>query len=57
MKFVYRHFAKLGPDSVYAAAATECADEQGKFWDYLDKLFVEQTRGIFTNANLQTLRC
>ncbi len=53
MKVVYRHFAKLGADSVAAAAATECADEQGKFWEYVDKLFAEQARGVYTTANLK----
>ena len=39
MRFVYRHFAFLGQESVWAAEATECAGEQGRFWDYHDILF------------------
>ena len=39
MRFVYRHFAFLGEESVWAAEATECADEQGKFWEYHDILY------------------
>lgn len=31
VKFVYRHYSFLGPESVAAAAATECARDQGKF--------------------------
>ena len=39
VRFVYRHFAILGKPSVAAAQASECAHEQGKFWEYHDKLF------------------
>jgi len=39
VKFTYRHFAILGKPSKAAAQAAECAGEQGKFWDYHDKLF------------------
>jgi protein-disulfide isomerase len=37
--FVYRDLPFLGPDSVTAAQAAQCADEQGKFWEYHDALF------------------
>lgn len=40
--FVYRDFAILGPESVNAAVASECADEQGQFWNYHDLLFANQ---------------
>ena len=36
---MYRHFAFLGEESVWAAEATECASEQGKFWEYHDVLY------------------
>ena len=39
VRFVYRHFAFLGEESVWAAEAAECADEQGKFWEYHDILY------------------
>jgi protein-disulfide isomerase len=39
VKFIYRHFAVLGRPSELAAQAAECAGEQGKFWEYHDKLF------------------
>lgn len=39
VKFIYRHLAVLGPQSVASAQAAECAGEQGKFWQYHDKLF------------------
>jgi protein-disulfide isomerase len=39
VKFIYRHFAVLGKPSEIGAQAAECAWEQGKFWEYHDKLF------------------
>jgi protein-disulfide isomerase len=45
VRFVYRHLAVLGPLSVEAAIAAECADEQGKFWPYHDRLFA--SGGVF----------
>lgn len=49
VQFRYKQFAFIGQESVWAAEASECADEQGKFWDYHDILFdnqpVENTGG------------
>ncbi len=45
VKFVYRDFPiqSLHPNgAVPAALASECADEQGMFWEYHDKLFKNQ---------------
>lgn len=41
--FVYRDFAILGPESVNAAIASECADDQEQFWAYHDLLFANQS--------------
>ena len=40
----YRHLAMLGPESVNAAAAAECAADQGLFWPYRDLLVGETER-------------
>jgi len=53
VRFVYRHFAILGEHSVAAAQAVECATEQGKFWEYHDKLFASQGPFAFTKQNLK----
>jgi protein-disulfide isomerase len=39
VKFVYRHFPIFGDDSVRAAMATDCANDQGKFWEMHNRLF------------------
>ncbi len=56
VKFVYRDFAFLGPESELAAMAAECADEQGKFWLYHDYLYNNQqgeNQGAFSKENLK----
>ncbi|MGH2461125.1 MAG: DsbA family protein [Chloroflexota bacterium] len=56
VRFVWRNFAFLGPESVWAAEAAACAADQGKFWEYHDKLFDEQggeNQGGFSKANLE----
>ncbi len=55
-KVVYRHLAFLGPESTWAAEAVECAGDQGRFWEYHDKLFAEQAgrnQGVFSRENLK----
>ena len=43
IKFVYRDFPLSGHQNAQKAAeASECADEQGKFWEYHDLLFENQ---------------
>jgi hypothetical protein len=42
VRFAYKHFAILGPESNRAAEASECAAEQGQFWAFHDRTFVDQ---------------
>src|SRR3989338_4770313 len=44
VKFVYKHLplAQIHAYSQKAAEASECAADQGKFWEYHDKLFANQ---------------
>lgn len=37
--FVFRDFPLNGPDSVLAAQASYCADDQGKYWEYHDEIY------------------
>jgi protein-disulfide isomerase len=42
VRFEFRDYPieELHPDAIQAAVAARCAQEQGKFWEYHDKLFV-----------------
>ena len=42
VKFTFRHYAFLGQESNFAAEASECANEQKKFWEYHDYLYNHQ---------------
>jgi protein-disulfide isomerase len=44
VRFVFKHFpiSFIHPNAERAAVAAECANEQGKFWEYHDKLFENQ---------------
>jgi protein-disulfide isomerase len=42
VKLVFQPVAFIGDESVAAAEAAECANDQGKFWEYHDKLFENQ---------------
>lgn len=53
--FVYKHMAFLGPESAWSAVASECAADQGKFWEYHDLLFARQNgenQGAFNKDKL-----
>ena len=41
-RFVFKHFAFLGPQSTWASEAAECASEQGKFWEFHNWLYDNQ---------------
>ena len=56
VRLVFHDFAFLGQESFNAANAAHCAGEQGKFWEYHDKLYASQqgeNQGAFSAANLK----
>lgn len=56
VKFVFRNYAFLGPESNIAAEGSYCASEQGKFWEYHNFLFDNQgpeSSGTFSKENLE----
>lgn len=55
VKIVFRQFAFIGEESIRAAEATECANEQNKFWEFYDTLFANQAgenQGAFADDKL-----
>ena len=39
VRLVFKDFPLNGPDSIKAAEATYCAEEQGKYWQYHDEIY------------------
>lgn len=39
VKMIFKDFTIIGQDSINAAHATHCAQEEGKFWEYHDVLY------------------
>lgn len=55
VKMYFKDFTIIGQDSVYAANAAHCAQEQGKFWQYHDILYTNwagENTGWASAANL-----
>jgi protein-disulfide isomerase len=56
VKLIFRPMTFLGQESLWAAEAAECANDQDSFWDYHDKLFENQRgrdRGAFAIDRLK----
>ncbi len=56
IKFAFRHYAFLGQESTDAALASECANEQDKFWEFHDYLYENQSgenQGAFAKDKLK----
>lgn len=39
INFIFRDFPLNGPDSILAAQASYCANDQGKYWQYHDQIY------------------
>ena len=56
VRFVFKGFAFLGQQSTWASEASECAAEQGKYWEYYNWLFSNQAPesdlNYYSKANL-----
>ena len=55
VRMVFKDFTIIGQDSVNAAHASHCAQEQGKFWEYHDALYnnwAGENTGWASNTNL-----
>jgi protein-disulfide isomerase len=57
VKFYYRHFPlQFHPKAVPLAQVTECANDQGKFWEMHEKIFTENTAGTLATATDDTYK-
>jgi protein-disulfide isomerase len=57
VRLVFKDFTIIGQDSVNAAHAAHCAQEQGKFWQYHDTLYnnwAGENTGWASSSNLLT---
>ena len=55
-RFVWKDYAFLGQESLWAAEAARCATDQNKFWSYHDYLYTHQGKensGAFSKAILK----
>lgn len=56
VRYIFRNFPILGVQSRWAALAAECAHEQGRFWEYHDKLFMLAQQGQeFVRSRLKSV--
>lgn len=58
IRFVYKDFAFLGPESLAASIAARCAGDQGLFWPYHEYLFANQkgeNQGHFSKSFLTAI--
>lgn len=58
VQFVFQDMAFLGEESMQAAQGARCAQAQGKFWQYHDRLYELQDGenvGIFVKENLKKI--
>jgi protein-disulfide isomerase len=56
LRMEWRDFPYLGPESVDAALAARAAQEQGKFWEYHDLLYQNQSGGFPTEKLVELAR-
>ncbi len=55
VKIIFKDFTIIGPDSIGAAHAAHCAEDQGKFWEYHDELYYNwagENNGWASDENL-----
>jgi protein-disulfide isomerase len=55
--FTFHSFSFLGPESDTATQAAYCANDQNKFWEFHDNLYIDQhgeNQGWFTTTRMST---
>ncbi len=54
-RYEYRHFIIFGTASEFAAMATECAGDQGAWWEFHDAYLLDGLARTYTRAGAITL--
>jgi protein-disulfide isomerase len=58
VRFTFHDFAFIGQESLDAASAARCADQQDRFWEYQTLVYANQNgenQGWFSRARLEAL--
>ena len=56
VRMVFRDFTIIGPDSITAAHGARCAEDQGLFWEYHDRVYSHWDGENTGWASLENLR-
>ncbi|MCA9811905.1 MAG: DsbA family protein [Nitrosarchaeum sp.] len=56
VSIAFKHFPVVGPDSKPAAMASQCANDQGMFWEFHDELYYNQGHENSGWANRDNLK-
>ncbi len=56
VSMAFKHFTVVGPDSKPAAMASQCANDQGMFWEFHDELYNNQGHENSGWANRDNLK-
>jgi len=56
VSMAFKHFTVVGPDSKPAAMASQCANDQGMFWEFHDELYNNQGNENSGWANRDNLK-
>ncbi|MFQ5400913.1 MAG: DsbA family protein [Anaerolineae bacterium] len=54
ISITFRHFPVITPQSPQAAEASQCAAEQGAFWEYHDYIYEQTPQGALSVTDLQS---
>jgi protein-disulfide isomerase len=56
VNMVFKHLVHYGSDSDLAASASQCANDQGKFWDYYHILYTDQDSFMLSKDTASALK-
>jgi protein-disulfide isomerase len=56
VNMVFKHLVHYGSDSTLAAAASQCANDQGKFWDFYHALYTNQDSFMLSQNSESVLK-